>query len=108
MRSILHQLLQIETMTPTVQQRIETIIGVDGDINEPNTLIVETCSYQSHVFVIIDGIDEAGQEERRVIFRFLKNILKNLPTCKFFIVSQPEVDIAAIYSSWQAISNRAI
>jgi hypothetical protein len=107
MRSILHQLLNIKNMTVTVQHRLEAMIGVDGerepDFDELFELIVEMCGNRSQVFFIIDGIDETELEERRVVLRFLRIILKDLPTCKFFIASQPEVDISSISISWQAI-----
>jgi hypothetical protein len=107
MRSILHQLLNIKSMTLTIQHLLEAIIGVNGerepDFDELFELIVEICGNRRQVVFIIDGIDETEQEERSVVFHFLRSILKDLPACKFFIASQPEVDISAIFSSWQAI-----
>jgi hypothetical protein len=84
MRSILHRLLNLKNMTVTVQHRLEAIIGVDGerepDIDELFELIVEMCGNRSQVFFIIDDIDETELEERRVVFRFLRIILKEPPT----------------------------
>jgi hypothetical protein len=73
MRSVLHQLLDIKSMTLTAQYRLEAIIGVDGerepDFDELFELIFEMCGNRSQVFFIIDGIDETELEEQRAIFR---------------------------------------
>jgi hypothetical protein len=103
LRSVLHQLLRTEDMTPTIQQRLEAIIGVHGerepDNDELQLLILQLCRKLNQVFFLIDGIDEIEIEERRVVFRFLESI----PKSKFYISSLPEVDIATIACSWKPI-----
>jgi hypothetical protein len=105
--SILHQLLRIKDMTSEMQLRLETIIGVDGErapsFDELQTLIAHLCCKLDQVFFIIDGVDETEQEERKVVFRFLRRILKDQPKTKFYISSQPEVDIGELCSSRQEI-----
>jgi hypothetical protein len=111
LRSILHQLLRIKDMTPKMQRRLEAIVGVEGerepDSDELQTIIVELCCKLSQVFFIIDGVDETEHEERKVLFRFLRRILHDQPKTKFYISSQPEVDIGAIFSSLQTIHFKA-
>jgi hypothetical protein len=107
LRSVLHQLLRTEDMTPTIQQRLEAIIGVHGerepDIDELQPLIVQLCYKLNQVFFLIDGIDEIELEERRVVFRFLRSVWQARPKSKFYISSLPEVDIATIACSWKPI-----
>jgi hypothetical protein len=108
---ILHQLLRIKDMTLQIQHRLKAIIGIDGE-REPGfggfqTLIVELCCKLSQVFLIIDGVDKTEHEERKVIFRFLRRILQDQPKAKFYISSQLEVDIGAIFSCLQTIHFKA-
>jgi hypothetical protein len=78
LRSVLHQLLRTEDMTPTIQQRLEAIISVHGerepDIDELQPLIVQLCCKLNQVFSLIDSVDEMEIEERRVVFYFLRSV----------------------------------
>jgi hypothetical protein len=111
LRSILHQLLRIKEMIPEMQHRLEAIVGVNGergpDFDELQTIIDEMYCKLSQVFFIIDGVDETEHEERKVLFRFLRRILQDQPKTKFYISSQPEVDIGAIFNSLQTIHFKA-
>jgi hypothetical protein len=111
LRSILHQLLRTKDLIPEMQHRLETIVGVKGEresgFDELQTIIVEMCCKLSQVFFIIDGVDEAEHEERKVLFRFLRRILQDQPKTKFYISGQPEVDIGALFSSLQTIHFKA-
>jgi hypothetical protein len=111
LRSILHQLLRIKDMTPGMQHRLEAIVGVEGErepgSDELQTIIFELCRKLSQVFFIIDGVDETEHEERKAVFRFLRRILQDQPKTKFYISSQPEVDLGTIFSSLQTIHFKA-
>jgi hypothetical protein len=107
LRSVLHQLLRIEDITPTIQQRLEAIMGVDGerepDFDELQPLIVQLCCKLNQVLFLVDGVDEVDIEERKVVFRFLRNVFQAQPKAKFYISSLPEVDTATIARNCKAI-----
>lgn len=105
-RSILHQVLCIESLTPDLQQRLERIfIGSNGtrepDIDDLETLIVELCDKQQKVAIIVDGISEVEQEDRRLVLRFFQAIQKSQAIIKLFVSGRPEVDVPRFFSEAQ-------
>lgn len=105
LRSILHQLIQAETLAPSMLLALETIfIGPNGtrepDIEELESLITELGAVQKEIIIIIDGIGEADPHNRKVILRFLKSLQQRI-FVKLFISSQLDVDIMKFFNNRQ-------
>lgn len=106
LRSILHQVLRTESLNPTLQRRLEAIfIGPNGsrepEIDELETLVFELCNTMQKVIILVDGINEAEQDDRRLVLRFLKAIQESQAVIKLFIASRPEVDVPIFFSNSQ-------
>jgi len=108
LRSILHQILQIDNISPGIQRRLETIfIGTIGirepDVIELQKLVADVCttSIQKEVFLVVDGIDEADEDVRKIALHFLKNMRSRV---KLFAAGQPEIDITKLFDSCVTIS----
>jgi hypothetical protein len=110
LRSMLHQLIRNETLSPDIQRLLETTFGLHGN-REPDTgdlemLITKLCSKLGNVIFIIDGIDEAEQNDRRLVLRFLKNIEQSRLNIQFFVAGQPEVDMTAVFGNCHTVRLR--
>jgi hypothetical protein len=107
LRSLLHQLIRNEILSPDIQRLLEAMFGPNGnrepDTGEMETLIIKLCGKLASVFFIIDGLDEMEQNERRVVLRFLKNIGKSRLGIQFFVAAQPEVDLTAVFGNCHAV-----
>lgn len=106
LRSILHQVLRTESLNPTLQRLLEAIfIGPNGsrepEIDELETLVFELCNTMQKVIILVDGISEAEQDDRRLVLRFLKAIQESQAVIKLFIASRPEVDVPTFFSNSQ-------
>lgn len=103
LRSIIHQLLRIESLNPIIQRRLETIfIGPNGsrepDVEELETLVFELCNTMQKVIILVDGINEVEQDNRRLVLRFLKATQQSQAFIKLFVTSRPDVDVANFLS----------
>ena len=108
LQSILHQVLRPESLNPTLQRRLEAIfIGPNGsrepEIDELETLVFELCNTLQKVIILVDGINEAEQDDRRLVLRFLKAIQKSQAVIKLFVTSRPEVHVPIFFSNGQLI-----
>lgn len=106
LRSILHQVLRTESLNPTLQRRLEAMfIGPNGsrepEIDELETLIFELCNKLQKVIILVDGINEAEHDDRKLVLRFLKAIQQVQAVIKLFVASQPEVDVPFFFSDDQ-------
>lgn len=79
-------------------------IGPNGerepDFEELESLITQLCDPQKRIVIIIDGIGEVDQNNRRAILRFLKS-LQQCAFVKLFISSQLDVDIRMFFNNCQ-------
>ena len=103
LRSIIHQLIRLETLTPSLQQTLEKVFIGHNGIREPEaeeleSLIIDLCATEKRVILIIDGVDEAEQTDRRLIIRFLKSLQKRYPFVKLFISSQLNMEAISFFS----------
>lgn len=104
LRSILHQILRTESLSPALQRRLEAIFvwpsgSSEPEIDELETLIIGLCDTLQNVILLVDGIDEAEQEDQRLVLHFLKKaIQKSQAVIKLFISSRPEVDVPIFFS----------
>lgn len=106
LRSILHQILRIESLNSTLQRRLEAIfIGPNGsrepEIDELETLVLELCNRMQKVIILVDGISEVEQDDRKLVLRFLKAIQQSQAVIKLFVTSRPEVDVSIFSSNGQ-------
>lgn len=107
LRSILHQVLRTESFDPALQRSIEaTFVGPSGsrepDFEELEPLVIKLCNDTlRQVVILIDGINEAEREDRRLVLRFLKTIQRSQAAIKLFIASRPEVDVSNFFSDSQ-------
>lgn len=105
LRSIFHQLLCIESLIPALQRRLEAIFMApngtysrEPEIDELETLVLDLCDPLQKVIILIDGINEMEQDNRKVVVRFLKSIQQSQAVIKLFIASRPDVDLFKIFS----------
>lgn len=106
LRSILHQILRTETLNPELQRLLKAIfIGPNGsrepEIHELETLILKLCNKLQKLIIIVDGINEAEQDDRKLVLHFLKHIQQSRAVIKLFVASQPEVDVPAFFNDDQ-------
>lgn len=103
LRSILHQILRTELLNPALQRRLEAIfVGPNGtrepEIDEWEALIIELCDKLQNVTILVDGIDEAEQEDQRLVLHVLKNAIdKSQAVIKLFISSRPGVNVPIFF-----------
>lgn len=103
LRSIIHQLIRLETLTPLLQQNLEKVFIGHNGIREPEaeeleSLIFELCATKQRVILIIDGVGEAEPADRRLIIRFLKSLQQRHPFVKLFISSQLNMEAMSFFS----------
>ena len=106
LRSILHQVLRTESLNPTLQRRLEAIfIGPSGsrepEIEELERLIFELCNTLRKVIILVDGINEVEQDDRRLVLSFLKDIQQSQAIIKLFVTTRPETGIPIFFSDGQ-------
>lgn len=106
LRSILHQVLRTESLNPTLQRRLEAIfIGPSGsrepEIEDLERLIFVLCNTLQKVIILIDGINEAEQDDQRLVLRFLKAIQQSQAVIKLFVTSRPETGVPIFFSGGQ-------
>ena len=106
LRSILHQLLRIESLNPALQRQLEAIfIGPNGsrepEIDELETMVFELCNTLEKLVLLVDGINEAEQDDRKMVLRFLKAIQQSKAVIKLFVASRSEVDVPISFSDDQ-------
>jgi hypothetical protein len=106
LRSILHQVLTVEKLHPAVQHRLESLFfeielcEVDAAVVE--SLFLDLCGARKRVFLLVDGLDEVGPNDGRVIRNFLKK-LQGIASIKVFITTHPAVDMSAIFSKCRTL-----
>lgn len=97
LRSILHQIIEPERLSPNIQRRVEAMIGPNGkrepDERELRALIFDLYKTVGKYFIVIDGIEEFEQEGRPMILDFLKSMQCACVGMKLFITSPPEMDL---------------
>ena len=106
LRSILHQVLTVEKLHPAVQHRLESLFFeielCEVDAAEVESLFLDLCGALKRVFLLIDGLDEVGPNDGRVIRNFLKK-LQGIASIKVFITTHPAVDMSAIFSKCRTL-----
>jgi hypothetical protein len=106
LRSILHQVLTVEKLLPAVQHRLESLFFeielCEVDAAEIESLFLDLCGALKRVFLLIDGLDEAGPNDGRVIRNFLKK-LQGITSIKVFITTHPAVDMSAVFSKCRTL-----
>ena len=53
------------------------------------------------MIILIDGINEAEQDDRRLVLRFLKTIQQSQAVIKLFIISRPETGVPISFNDGQ-------
>ena len=106
LRSILHQVLTVEKLVPAVQLRLESLFFeielCEVDAAGVESLILDLCGALKRVFLLIDGLDEVGPNDGRVIRDFLKKV-EGIASIKVFITTHPEVDMSVAFSKCQDV-----
>ena len=108
LRCIAHQLLQTETLTPTMQQRLEGIfrpfgIDTEPEAEEVELLNIDLCQMFQKVTIVLDGINEVGRLDKTLILVFLRRIQRHCANLKLFIACEPEVDVSLVLGSHQVL-----
>lgn len=106
LRSILHQILRIESLNPTLQRRLEAIFtepngSIEPEFDELETLVLDLFNGLQKVVILIDGINEVEQDDQRLVLHFLKAIQHTQTVIKLFVTTRPEVDVPIFFSEGQ-------
>lgn len=106
LRSILHQVLRTESLYPALQRRLkETFIGPRGsrepEIDELESLVIDSCNTLRKVIILVDGINEAEENDRKLALRFFKAIQASKAVIKLFVTSRPDVDVPNFFRHGQ-------
>lgn len=102
LRCVLHQILPPERISPSIQRSIERYFqgefnNRDPEIEEVEELILRALESSQKLLLVVDGIDELIEDERKQLFRSLKKIRQNVCGTKFWISGQSEVDVCASF-----------
>jgi hypothetical protein len=107
LRSILHQVLPIDTVSPAILPRLREIFDSSIESREPDfselqQLITDICETQTQTQVfVIDGLDELDKDARKSVLLFLRTMQARV---KIFAASQPEVNLTAFSVSCKTIN----
>lgn len=99
-------MLRTESLNPALQRRLEAIfVGPNGrrepEIDELETLVLELCNTLHKVIILVDGINEVEQADRKLVLRFFKTIQRSQALIKLFVASRPEVDVSISFKDGQ-------
>jgi hypothetical protein len=102
LRSILHQIIRMETLVPNIQRRLEALFDCQAeqwgpDAAELEKLFLELCSKLKKVLLLIDGLDEVDQDNRKVVRNFLRKV-QDRTSARIFVTTHPEVDMSTVFS----------
>ena len=112
MRSILHQILSPEILSPTLQRAIENRFSdltgpCEPDRSELESLIMDQWGKLKvkETFLILDGLDEADARDRKQVLSFLLQLYKlHSTTLKILTSAQPEVDLGSPFRNETTIT----
>ena len=112
MRSILHQTLSPEMLSPALQRRVENLFTGLACAGEPDIFDLESFIIDqwhqlkgNQMFLIIDGLDEANSSDQKLILSFLMQLYKSCPsTLKILTSAQPEVDLGSPFRNIATIT----
>jgi len=112
LRSILHQILSPEMLSPSLQLEIEALFsGIhclrEPDIDELQSLIFRQWGKQTvkQTFLIVDGLDEVNADVQKVILRILMDLYRKHPkSLKILTSAQPEVDLGSPFRNDSTIT----
>jgi len=109
LRSILHQILSPEMLSPSLQLEIEGLFAslFSPEIDKLESLIFRQwgTNTQKQTFLIVDGLDEVDADIQKVIFRILRDIYqRDLQSLKILTSAQPEVDLGSPFRNDSTIA----
>ena len=107
LRCIIHQLLQVEILTPTTQRRLEKVfcpfgVKIEPEFDEMKMLIIELFKILQKVVIAVDGINEVEQADKVLILDFLR-YTQSYTNIKMFIACEPELDLSSILGTCHVI-----
>lgn len=103
LRSILHQILSPQMLSPSLQREIEDLFSSLPYSHEPNIDKLELLVFRiwgditvKQTFLLVDGLDEVNPSVQKVILRILMDLYQKHPkTLKILTSAQPEVDLGS-------------
>ncbi|KAF2270530.1 hypothetical protein CC78DRAFT_573824 [Lojkania enalia] len=107
LRSILHQTITLETLLPDSQRRLESLFESQIDQSEPATSELEQLFLHfyrkfNRAFLLIDGLDEADEVERRNVKSFLKEVAK-MNGARILAITHAEMDMSTVFTRSSAL-----
>lgn len=102
LRSILHQAINLDSLLPSLQRRLESIFVDQIDQSEPDTdelieLFVQFYKMSKNGFLLIDGLDEADKSDQKNIKFFFKQIQK-VDSARILVISHPDIDMSKVFA----------
>ncbi|KAJ4287350.1 hypothetical protein N0V90_012748 [Kalmusia sp. IMI 367209] len=99
LRCIVHQTVNLETLSPDVQRHLESLFGYMDQL-EPSTseleqLFLDSCGKFKRAFLLIDGLDEVDKVEQRNIKSFLKEV-QNMDGARILAFTHTGMDMSEV------------
>jgi len=112
LRSILHQILSPEMLSPSLQREIEELFPSLSYPSEPDINALESLIFRQwgkpavkQTFLIVDGLDEVNADVQKVILRILMDLYRKHPkSFKIHTSAQPEVDLGSPFRNDSTIT----
>ena len=109
LRSILHQILSPDMLSPSLQLEIEDLFSRTHEptINKLESLVFRLWEEIAvkHTFLIIDGLDEVDRCSQKVILRILMDLYRKHPKgLKILTSAQLEVDLGSPFRNDKTIT----
>ena len=104
LRSILHQVLPIDLLSPALQRRLEAVfVGPNGrrepEFDELTTLVLDLFKERQKIIIFFDGISELEQDGRRLVLHFiLQAVQQKQAAIKLFVTSRPDIGVPIFFS----------
>jgi len=116
LRSILHQILSPEMLSPGLQREIEELFPSLSYPSEPDIAKLESRIFRQwgectskETFLIVDGIDEVNADAQKLILRILMDLYRKHPkSLKILTSAQPGVDLGSPFHNDRTITTLLI
>ena len=100
----------MEKLVPAVRLHLESLFFeielCEVDAAEVESLFLDLCGTLKRVFLLIDGLDEVGPNDGRVLRNFLKKV-EGIASIKVFITTHPAVDMSTVFSKCRTLKTEA-
>lgn len=102
LRCILRQTMNLETLSPDIQERLESLFDNPEDQLEPSTsdlkeLFFTSCGKFRRAFLLIDGLDEVNKAEQDNIKFFLREV-QNISGARILAFTHAAMGMSKVFT----------